>query len=106
MTGSDISAQIYDAALMICNVANIPAGTTVTYQWTRADMSPISAPFTTASSLFFPFVGVSDAGVYICEVTISDSLNDPYVIPQSGSVSITLTVTSKCGTFSTPCKYI
>ena len=40
------------------------------------------------------------------EVTISDSTNNPYVISQSGSVSITLTVISKCGTLSAPCKYI
>ena len=58
-------------------------------------MSPISAHSSTVQSLFLPYVGVSDAGVYICEVTLSDPTNNPYVIPQSGSMSITLTVTSK-----------
>ena len=38
----------------------------------------------------FPYVKVSDAGVYICEVTVSDSTNNPY-----GSVNVTLTVPSE-----------
>ena len=40
-------------------------------------------------------VGVSDAGVYICEVAVSDSANNPHVISGSGSLNVTLTVTSK-----------
>ena len=40
-------------------------------------------------------VNVFDAGVYICEVTISDSANNPYVIPGTGSVEVVLTVISK-----------
>ena len=40
-------------------------------------------------------VGVFDAGVYTCEVTISDSANNSHVISGTGSVNVTLTVTSK-----------
>ena len=40
-------------------------------------------------------VDVFDAGVYICEVTVSDSSNNPYVISGTGSVDVILTVTSK-----------
>ena len=58
-------------------------------------MTQISAPYLTVKLLYLPHVGVSDAGVYICEVTVSDSTNNPYVIPQSGSLSVTLTITSK-----------
>ena len=45
--------------------------------------------------LQLPYVNVSDAGVYICEVELSDSTDNPYVITKSDSQSITLTVTSK-----------
>ena len=42
-------------------------------------------------------VDVSDAGVYICEVTVSDhdSANNPHVISRAGSVNVILTVISK-----------
>ena len=95
VTGYDTSAQVGDIALLTCDVTPILPGTTITYQWRRADMSPISTQHLTVKSLFLQYVGVSDAGVYICEVTVSDSTNNPYVIPQSGSLSITLTITSK-----------
>ena len=95
MTGSNISAQIDAIALMTCNVTSIPPGATITYQWRREDMSPISTPHLTVESLFLPRVNVSDAGVYICEVTASDSESNPHVISQSVSVNITLTVASK-----------
>ena len=93
--GSDVLVQVTDLAVMTCNVANILPETTIIYKWSRADMSPISALSSTVQSLYLPYVGVSDAGVYICEVTVSDSTTNPYVIPQSGSVNVTLTVTSK-----------
>ena len=95
VTGNNVSAEVGNPAVLFCNVTPIPPGTTITYQWRRADMSPISAQHSAVKSLYLPYVGVSDAGVYICEVTISDSANNPYVIPQSGSLSVTLTVTSK-----------
>ena len=76
-------------------MTSIAPGTTITYQWKRADMSQISTPYSTVKSLYLPYVNVSDAGVYICEVAVSDSTNNPYVIPQSGSLSIAFTVISK-----------
>ena len=93
-TDYDISVQVANQALMVCNVTNIPPGTTITYQWRRPDMSSISE-VVTHKYIYIPYVGVSDAGVYKCEVNISDPSNSPYVISQSDSVSITLTVTSK-----------
>ena len=95
VSGHDASAEVGSSAVLLCNVVNIPVGTTIDYQWRRADMSPISVPSSALSVLYLTYVGVSDAGVYICEVTVSDSLNNPYVIPQSGSVNVTLTVTGK-----------
>ena len=90
-----ISAQVYDPAVLTCNVTGIPLGTTITYQWKRADLSPVSAVFSPTRILYLPYVGVSDAGVYICEVTVSDSSNNPHVISGTGSVNVILTVTSK-----------
>ena len=95
MTDYDISAEVDGVTLLTCDVSSIPPGTTITYQWRRADMSPISAQYLTVKSLYLSHVGVSDAGVYICDVTVSDSSNNPYVISQSDSLRITLTVTSK-----------
>ena len=95
VTGSDTSAQVGGFAFFTCNVTPTPPGTTITYQWRRVGTSPISAPHLTQESLYLPNVGVSDAGVYICEVTVNDSTDNPNVIPQNASVSVTLTVTSK-----------
>ena len=95
MTGNNVSAQVNGFAFLTCNVTNNPHGTTITYQWKRVDVLPISAEHLTVGSLYLPYVGVSDAGVYICEVNVSDSTHNPYVIPQSGSVTVPLTVTSK-----------
>ena len=95
VTSYATSAQVGRFAFFTCNVTPIPPRTTITYHWRRADMSQISAQHLTVKSLYLPHVGVSDAGVYICDVNISDSTNNPYVISQSGSASVTLTITSK-----------
>ena len=94
VTGNNASAHVGDSAVLFCNVTNVPPGTTVTYQWRRADMSPIPVKYLIEQSLYLPYVGVSDAGVYKCDA-ISDSTNNPYVISQNGSVNLTLIVTSK-----------
>ena len=86
-----------DVAILVCNVFGAPSGTTITYQWKRADMSSTSQIISETNMIQLPSVDVSDAGVYTCEVTVSDSTNNPHVIPASGSGSNTLTVTSKCG---------
>ena len=91
VTGSDVSATVGSLAVLTCNVSNNPIGTNVTYQWKREGMLVgTSAMYQVSSS-----VGVSDAGVYVCEVTVSDSANNPHVIPGTGSVSVVLTVTGK-----------
>ena len=93
VTGSDVSVIVGSLAVLVCSVSNNPSGTTITYmyQWKRDGMLiATSAIYQVSSS-----VDVSDAGVYICEVTVSDSANDPYVVSGTGSVSVTLTVTSK-----------
>ena len=95
MTDYDTLAQVGDLAFLTCNVSSIPPGTSITYQWRRADMSPITAQSSLKKVLHLQSVDVSDAGVYICEVTVSDSTNNSDVIPQSGSLNVTLTVTSK-----------
>ena len=95
VTDYDISAQVGDFGFLTCNVSGILPGMTITYQWRRADMSPISTQYSMGKILQLLYVGVSDAGVYICEVNVNVSTNNPYVIPRSGSLSVTLTVTSK-----------
>ena len=91
VTDYNTSAQVDDFASLMCNVTPIPPGTTITYQWRRADMSPISAQYSMGKVLQLPSVGVSDAGVYTCEVNVSDT----FIISQSGSANVTLTVTGK-----------
>ena len=95
MTDYNSFAQVGDVAFLTCNVSSIPPGTTITYQWRRVDMSPISAQHSMVQVLLLPYVGLSDAGVYICEIIVSDCTNNPFVISETGSVSVTLTVTSK-----------
>ena len=90
MTGSDVSAAIGSPAVLTCNVSGNPTGTTVTYQWKRADMTVATSAIYEVSSS----VGVSDAGVYTCEVTVSDTTNSPHVNFGTSSVVVTLTVTS------------
>ena len=91
VTGSDISAIAGSDAILTCSVSNLPNGTTVTYQWKRDGMLvATSAMYQVSSS-----VGVSDAGVYICEVTVSDSANNPHVIPRTDSVILHVTVTGE-----------
>ena len=84
-----------DGAILKCFIVGAPSGTTITYQWKRADTSSTSDIISETNMIQLPSVGVTDAGVYVCEVTISDSTDNPHVIPASGSGSNTLSVTSK-----------
>ena len=95
MTNNDVSIKVGSPAVLLCNVVNIPNGTIVDYQWRRADISSISGIISEENPMHLPYVGVSDAGVYICEVNVSDPSKNPNVICQSGSVNVTLTVISK-----------
>ena len=95
MIGYDTYAEVGTPAVLICNVVDTPSGTSITYQWRRADMSSKSEIISENNRILFPSVGVSDADVYICEVVVSNDANNPYVIPESGSVNITVTVISK-----------
>ena len=95
MTGFDTHAEVGGTASLICNVIDAPSGTSITYQWRKVDMSSTSEIISEKNGLILPSMGVSDAGVYICEVTVSDSANNPYVIYGTGSVNITVTVNSK-----------
>ena len=91
VTGSDVSVVVGRLAVLTCSVSSNPSGTTVTYQWKRAgELLATSALYNVSSS-----VGVFDAGVYICEVTVSDSASNLHVISGTGSVDVTLIVTSK-----------
>ena len=91
MKANDVSAAVGSLAILTCSVSDNPTGTTITYQWKRNGMTvATSSTYQVSSS-----VGVSDAGVYTCEVTVSDSSGSSHVISGSGSVNATLTVTSK-----------
>ena len=94
VTGSDVSVIVGSLAELACiAVFYEPSGTIVTYQWKSDGMLlATSAMYQVSSS-----VDVSDAGVYICEVTVSDhdSANNPHVISRAGSVNVILTVISK-----------
>ena len=95
MRGYDSYAEVGTHAILICDVVSTPTGTSITYQWRRADISSTSEIISEKGGLLLLSVNVSDAGVYICEVTVSDSANNPYVLSETGSVNLTLTVTSK-----------
>ena len=83
--------MVGSSAVLTCNVPDNINGTIVTYQWKKDGLlGPNSTMYQVSSS-----VGVSDAGVYNCEVTVSDSANNPHVISGTRSVNVTLTVTSK-----------
>ena len=91
-----MSAKIDGSAFLLCMVSGVPTGTPITYQWRRPDMSSTSGVISqNLIYMYIPHVGVSDAGVNICEVTINESANNPYIISQSASVHVTLTVTGK-----------
>ena len=94
MTGSNVSATAGSPAVLTCNVSVTPSGTTINYQWKRIDMSAISG-VNSSKYVVSESVALSAAGVYTCEVTISDAANSPYVLSGTGSVNITLTVSSK-----------
>ena len=94
ITGGDVSVIVGSLAVLTCNVSNNPSGTTITYQWKReldGNVLATSAIYQVSTS-----VDVSDAGVYICEATISDSAKNPHVISGTSSVNVILTVTSTC----------
>ena len=95
VTGFDAYAEVGGTASLICNVSGTPIGTSITYQWRRADVSSISEIISESNVTYLPSVAVSDAGVYICDVSVDDSANQHYVIAESGSENVTLTVTSK-----------
>ena len=96
MAGSDVITNVSETPTLTCNVSAIPSKfeTTVRYQWKRPNMTEI----TEATSAMYQFsspVSVSDAGMYVCEVTVSDKGGNSYVIPGIGLVEIALNVTSK-----------
>ena len=91
VTGNPYSAEVGRPGFLTCSVSNNPNGTIVTYQWKRdGNLLATSAMYRVSSS-----VKISDAGVYTCEANVSDSGGNPHVISGTGSVSVTLTVTSK-----------
>ena len=91
MTGSNVSAEVGSPANLTCSVYSNLTSNKVTYKWKRAGMTvATSAVYQVSSS-----VGVSDAGVYTCEVNASDTANSPHVLNGTSSVGNTLTVTSK-----------
>ena len=93
--GKSVVVAVGDIAVLTCDVSGIPAGTNVKIQWkTATNMAAIvganSTTYQVSSS-----ANMSDMGVYMCEVTVSDERNNPLVIPITVSVDVTLTVTSK-----------
>ena len=94
VTGSGTTAAVGDAATLMCSTSSMLDGTTVTYQWKKSDMTKISGA-TSGTYQVSSSVGVSDAGVYTCQVTISDAGGSQHVISGTSSLGIALTVTSK-----------
>ena len=85
VTGSDVSVAVGSPAVLTCSVSDNPNGTTITYQWKRNSMTVNNSTTYQVSSS----VGVEDAGVYTCEVTVSDSSDSSHVISGSGSAGAT-----------------
>ena len=71
-------------------MTNNPSGTNVTHQWKRD-----GTLLATSAMYQISLVNVSDAGVYTCEAISTASGGSPHVIPGTGSVNISLTVTCK-----------
>ena len=91
VTGNPDSADVGGPGVLTCSVPNNPNGSNVTYQWKRdGKVLATSGTYQVSSS-----VDISDAGVYTCEANVSSSVSSPYVINGTGSVNVTLTVTSK-----------
>ena len=88
VTDNPVSADVGSPAVLTCNVSNNPSG--INYKWKRDGKILVSSETYHISS-----VNVSHAGVYTCEAKVSPSVSNPYVNPESGSVNVTLTVTSK-----------
>ena len=85
MTASDVFAAVGSPAVLTCSVSDNPNRTIVTYQWKRNGLTVATSAMYLVSS-----VGVSDAGLYTCEATVSDVANNPHVISRSGSVNMML----------------
>ena len=91
VTGGHVSAEVGNSADLTCSVSSNVPMTTITYQWKRNGMTvATSAMYQVSSS-----VGVSDAGLYTCEVTVDDATNSPHVISGNNSVEVPLTIISK-----------
>lgn len=93
VTGVDVTATVGNAAPLMCIVSDNPVGTTNSYVWKRPDMSVVLGA--TLETYEISPVNISDAGMYTCEVTVSDQVNNPHVTSGSDSVDMTLTVASK-----------
>ena len=90
-----MSVAVDDVAVLTCSVSGTPAGTTVRFQWKKAqDMLAIPGTNSTTYQVSSS-VTMYDMGLYTCEVTVSDEMNNPHVIPATSSVNITLTINSK-----------
>ena len=91
MIGYPIAADVGSPAVLTCSVSNNPSGTTATYRWKRdGNLLAASETYQVSSS-----VDVFDAGVFTCEANVSASESSPHVISGTGSVNVTLIVTSK-----------
>ena len=89
-----MSAEALGNATLICNVSGVLDNTTIMFQWKGTDMLVIQGE--NLSMYEISSVGVSDAGMYTCEVTFSNAGNSAHTnFSGSGSVYITLSVTSK-----------
>ena len=93
--GESVIIAVGDLAVLICNVSDTPAGTSIKIQWKKAvNMEAIiganSTTYQVSSS-----ANIFDTDVYTCEVTVGDERKNPLVIPITVSVNVTLTVASK-----------
>ena len=91
MTGKPVFADVGDPGVLTCSVFNNPSGTSINYEWKRDGKILAASPIYQVSSS----VNFFEAGVYTCEAKVSASGGSPYVNPGTGSVNVTLTVTSK-----------
>ena len=93
--GKSAVVAVGHVAVLTCNVLGTPDGTTATIQWKRAaDMSPIPGANSTMLEVSSS-ANMSDTGVYVCEVTVSDEKKRLLVIPATVTINITLIVSSK-----------
>ena len=95
---SPAAEQSYTLTCSISGAGNLSPKITVTYQWTRNNET-LTQVGTNSNTHFLPFLRLSDAGQYACQVTLTLHKNDDINIA-SKPFEIQIQGTSACSSAS------